>query len=176
MVQTKNNKKKILELFFDYPLEQFYLRQISRKTGIAVTSVKKYLNDLIKEKLIVKVDKGIYPSFKADRDNDKGLFRLHKTLSIIERINSSGLLDYLWDSLYPEAIILYGSASRGEDIEGSDIDFFIVGKEKTISLDRFEKNFHREIHLMFKDNPKKIPEKLKSNLINGIVLKGYFDI
>lgn len=176
MLQQKNNKKKILELFFDNPIEQFYLRQISRKTGIAVTSVKKYLNELVDEGFIVKIDKGIYPSFKADRDNDSGLFRLHKTLSIIERINSSGLLDYLWNNLYPEAIILYGSASRGEDIEGSDIDFFIVGKEKNIDLKKFEKMFDREIHLMFKDNPKKIPDKLKSNLINGIVLKGYFNI
>lgn len=175
MLQIKNNKKKILELFFDYPLEQFHLRQISRKTKIAVTSVRKYLDELIKEKMIVKIDKGIYPSFMADRNNDNGIFKLYKMLNMVERLNSSGLLDFIWDNCHPDSIILYGSASMGEDVEGSDIDIFIIGKERDVNLDKFENLFNREIHLMFDENPKKIPKRLKSNLINGIILKGYFD-
>ena len=176
MLQIKNNKKKILELFFDYPLEQFHLRQISRKTGIAVTSVKNYLGELIKEKLIIKIDKGIYPSFKADRDNDNGIFKFHKTLSVTERIRSSGLLDYIWDNCYPDSIILYGSASRGEDIEGSDIDLFVGSKEKKLDLKKFEKKLNREIHFFFEKDFSRLSKELRNNIANGIKLRGYLKI
>jgi len=176
MLQIKNNKKKILELFFDYPMEQFHLRQISRKTGIAVTSVRKYLDELIKEKLIIKIDKGIYPSFRADRDNDNGIFRFYKMLNIIERLNSSGLLDYLWDNCHPNSIILYGSTSRGEDIEGSDIDLFVESNEKRLDLSKFEKKLNREIHLFFEKDFSRLNKQLKNNIANGILLKGYLNI
>lgn len=40
---------------------------------------------------------------------------------------SARLLDFLERELrYPEVIILFGSAARGEDIERSDIDLFVL--------------------------------------------------
>ena len=53
----KDNKKKILELFFQFPLKGFYLREISREVKIAVTSVKKYLVVIGQKKLPVKIFK-----------------------------------------------------------------------------------------------------------------------
>ena len=51
---------------------------------------------------------------------------------------------------------------------------FIIGKEKKIGLEKYEKKLGKEIHLMFESSPKKISKELKNNLVNGIVLKGYF--
>jgi len=172
----KDNKKKILELFFDYPLGQFHLRQISRKTKVAVTSVKKYLDELIKEKLIIKIDKGIYPFFIADRDNDDGIFKFYKKLNILERLKTSGLLNYIEEKCAPKCIVLFGSASRGEDIEGSDIDLFIQSPEYELDLSKFEKEFGREINLFFKSNFSKLNKELKNNFLNGIILGGYIEV
>ena len=88
----------------------------------------------------------------------------------------SGLVDFLWDKASPHVIILYGSFAKGESIEDSDIDLFVVGKERKLNLGKFEKILGKKVHLMFKESPKKIPVKLKMNLINGVVLKGYFDL
>ena len=77
---------------------------------------------------------------------------------------------------YPEAIILYGSHVRGESIEGSDIDLFIIGKYKDINLELYEDKLGKRIHLMYDQNAEKIPSELKNNLINGIILKGYLKV
>ena len=88
-------------------------------------------------------------------------------------LEESGLIEFLWQELCPEAIILYGSYAKGESINSSDIDLFIIGKEKKIKISEYEKKLGKEVHLMFND-AKKIPKELKNNLINGIVLRGYF--
>ena len=169
-----NNKLRIMRLFFDNPSESFQLRQISRLAKIAVTSVTAYANSLVKEDLIILIKKGIYPSYKANRDNEK--FRLYKKLDLIERIESSGLLSYLYDSCMPDCIILFGSASLGEDIEGSDIDMFIQSKEKKLNLEKYEKILSRKISLFFEDNFSRLSSELKNNILNGIKLKGYIKV
>jgi len=174
MLQIKNNKKKIMELFFDFPMEQFQLRQISRKTKIAITSVRKYVYQLIKEKLVLKVDKGVYPSFKANRDEE--VFRFYKKLNIIERLDNFGLLDYLEDSCMPNSIILFGSACLGEDIEESDIDLFVESSEKKLDLKKFEKKLNRQINIFFEKDFLKLNKELKNNILNGIKLRGYLKV
>lgn len=169
----KYNRYILLKVFLDSPLDNFRLRELSRISGISPASVMNYLEEFEKEGLIRKYEKRNVPFYQAERDNEDFIF--YKKISILYELKKSGLINYLWDNLYPEAIILYGSYAKGESIEGSDIDIFIVGKERKILLDKFEKLFDREIHLMFKENPKKISKNLKSNLINGVVLKGYFD-
>ena len=90
-------------------------------------------------------------------------------------MHESGLIDYLWNELFPKAIILYGSHAKGEATENSDIDLFVIGKERKIDLKKFEKILDRRIHLIFESSPENIPKELKNNLVNGIILKGYFE-
>ncbi len=169
----KNNRYKLLKIFLDEPLDSFRLRELARLSGISPASVINYLKRFEEEKLIKKYEKRNIPFYVAERDN--GNFIFYKKLSILYELQTSGLVNFLWENLHPSAIILYGSYAKGEAIENSDIDIFIVGKEKKISIEKFENIFEREIHLMFEENPKKIPKRLRSNLINGVVLKGYFD-
>ena len=169
----QNNKTKIMRLFFDAPSESFHIRQISRKTGIATTSVRKYIDALLKEGMIT-AKKGIYISYKAERESDA--FRFYKKIDTIERIHSSGLLDYIYNSCSPDSIILFGSSSRGEDNEESDMDLFIQAKEKKLNLEKFEKIFSRKITPFFEENFPRLSNELKNNILNGIVLKGYIKV
>jgi len=168
----KYNRYKLMKLFLDNPTDSFRLRELSRLSGISPLSVMNYLKEFEKEELIKKYEKRKIPFYQALRDNEK--FILYKKLSIIYELNESGLVNFLWEKLSPEAIILYGSHAKGESIETSDIDIFIIGKERMINLDEFEKKLGKTIHLIFNENVSKIPKELKNNLINGIVLKGYF--
>lgn len=168
------NKYKLLKIFLDNPTESFRLRELSRLSKISPPSVMNYLREFENQEIIKKYKKRDIPFYKAIRENEK--FILYKKLSIIYELNVSGLVEYLWDKLSPEAIILYGSYAKGESIENSDIDLFIIGKEKKLNLEKFEKKLGKGIHLMFEDSPKNIPKELKNNLINGIVLKGYFKV
>jgi predicted nucleotidyltransferase len=167
------NTYKLLKVFLDNPTESFRLRELGRLSKISPASVIKYLFDFEKKNLIEKYEKrGIF-FYRALRENSN--FVLYKKISILYELNNSGLVDYLWEKLSPEAIILYGSYSRGESIENSDIDIFVVGKICEGDISKFEKILNKKIHLMCEIN-KKIPNELKNNLINGILLKGYFKV
>ncbi|MFH1451931.1 MAG: nucleotidyltransferase domain-containing protein [archaeon] len=169
-----NNTYKILKIFLDDSLEEFGLREISRKTKISPASVKQHLKKLEEENLIEKIIKKDRPLFISKRE-DKKFISLQK-LSIIYELEQTGLLEFLEEKLSPKAIILYGSYAKGEAVKNSDIDIFIIGKENKINLSIYEKKLGKQVHLLFEENPKKIPNELKNNLINGTILRGYLEI
>lgn len=175
----KDNTIRVLEVFFDDPLPEgigFQLREISRKIKLAPKSVKFYLKELEKENLIVKKKHRIYdyPVYYANRDND--YFKFLKRLNIIRRIKESGLLDYLSEEYMPDVIILFGSASKGEDVKDSDVDLFLQCKEKKVDLTKYEKELKRKINLFVEDNFDRLSKELKQNIINGHKLKGYLKV
>ena len=164
----------VLSVFFDSPTKGFQIREISRLIHLGQPSVTNHLNALEREGFIIKDNKGIYPSFKANREDNS--FKLYKKFDIILRINSSRLLDYLYNNCLPSSMILFGSASKGEDIEISDIDIFIQSKEKKLNLDKYEKVLNRKISLFFKEDFDKLTKEMKNNILNGIMLNGYIKV
>lgn len=172
----KDNLYKVLEVFFDDPIPTgigFQLREISRKINLAPKSVKIYLDELEKEKLIIKKKHRIhdYPVYYANRDYN--YFKFLKRLDIIRTIKESGLLDYLDENCMPDVIILFGSASKGEDVKDSDIDLFLQCDEKKLNFKKYEKELKRKINLFFEKNFDKLSDELKKNIINGTILMGY---
>ncbi len=165
------NKYKILKIFLYNPTESFRLRELSRLSGISPLSVSNYLKELEKESLLKRTLKRGIPFYQAVRDNDR--FISYQRLSIIYEIEESGVIESIWDSVCPEAIILYGSYAKGEATEGSDIDLCIISKEKDIDLKKFEDIIGKKIHLMFFQDFRRVSKELRNNLINGIIIKGY---
>jgi len=178
-----NNRYKVLKVFLENPLESFRLRELSRIVKISPPSVMAYLKEFDNEGLVIKFEKRKVPFYKANRENEK--FVVYKKISIIYEIYNCGIVDEIWDKLSPDAIILYGSQAKGESTDDSDIDIFAIindknvkimdNKARDIDLKKYEELLNKEIHLIV-DNVKNIPNELKNNLINGMVLKGYFKI
>lgn len=173
------NKYRVLKVFFDDPIPKgagFQLREISRKIKLAPKSVRIYLKELEQEGLILKEKHRIhaYPLYYANRENEQ--FKLYKKLDLISSINETKLLDYLFETLMPECIILFGSASRGEDTRESDVDLFIQCKEKSVDLNKFDKQLSRKIKVFFSESFRDLSEELRNNIINGIILKGYLKV
>lgn len=172
---------KVLQVFFDDPnsREGFTIRYISKKIGLATTSVRLHLKELASENkhgypLVIRA-KGIsYPTYRANRNSD--LFRFYKKIDMILRLEESGLLNELTDKFSPDVIVLFGSASRGEDVKESDVDIFMLTKEGEIDLSRYEKVIKRRITLHFSRNLNALPKELRNNIINGIILRGYFKV
>jgi len=169
----KYNRYKLLKIFMDHPTESFGLRELSRLSKISPPSVINYLKEFQKEKLIEKQEKNKIPFYIANRDAED--FKQYKIISILYELHKSGLIDFLWDALAPEAIILYGSFSKGESIESSDVDIFVVGKYKEININKYEKKLGYNVHLMG-DELKNASKEFRNNLANGITLKGYLKL
>ena len=164
---------RVLELFFDQPTKGFQLREISRLLKLGMPSVKLHITRLEKAEFIKKEKTGVYACYKASR-NEK--FKLYKRNDMLLRLHESGLIENLASEFLPNAIIFFGSASRGEDIERSDIDLMILAKEKDIKLETYEKHLKRKIQLFFELDTKKIPKEFMNNIINGIVIYGYLKV
>ena len=150
------------------------MRELSRRVNLAQPSVINHLKKLVEDNLIIKERKGIYPTFRSNRDNE--LFKIYKKTNLLLRIYQTGFINFIYDSFLPNSIILFGSASKGEDIEESDIDIFIQSKEKKLNLEKYEKLFNRKISFFFKEDFSNLSKELKNNILNGILLKGYIKI
>lgn len=173
------NKWRVLGVFFNDPLPEsggFQLRELSRKVKLAPTSVKNYLKELKAEGLIkgTKHSAQGFPVYSANRENEK--FTSYKKLNTLSLISESGIISYLSDLCMPDAIVLFGSAARGEDTLASDLDIFLLCKERKVELQKFEKVIGRKISLFFAENFSKLSNELKNNVINGIRLKGYLKV
>ncbi|MFW6312087.1 MAG: nucleotidyltransferase family protein [Nanoarchaeota archaeon] len=164
---------KVARVFFDEPTKNHYLKEICRKANLAHTSVKNKLDELIDENIIEKKieKKGEreFPYYYANRNNT---YFKYKKIDNYLRILNSGLIEFLRDKLMPSTIILFGSYSKGEDIEDSDIDLFLECNEKNIDLGKFEGTFSRDIQIHFSNDFNSFSKELKNNILNGITLYG----
>ncbi|HLD12398.1 MAG TPA: nucleotidyltransferase domain-containing protein [Candidatus Nanoarchaeia archaeon] len=168
------NTYRVLQQFFNSPRKQFYLRELSRLLKLGPVSTTNNLKQLLKEKLIIRIEKGLYPTYSANREND--YYKLLKKQNTTLQITRSGLLQFIDETIRPECIILFGSASRGEDHEESDIDLFIQAKETTLQLKPYENILHRKINILFEKNIKNLSKELLNNIINGTILYGYLKV
>ena len=138
---------KIAEVFFNEPTKNHYLTEISKKGKLSHTSTKKHLQELKKQLIITesieKKGSRKFPVFKAEINEAN--YKNYKKVSNLLTLKISNLTNFLKDNLMPKSIILFGSYSRGEDIEDSDIDLFLECKEEKLDLSKFEKKLNRTL-------------------------------
>jgi len=167
--------RELLRFFFQNPTEEFSYREIGRKTNLSIGTVSKCVKELLGEGFVKtrKAAKAIF--VKANIDNQ--LFIQMKRAYNIEVVYSSGLVEYLAKRLVPDAVILFGSYSKGEDYKDSDIDIAIVdGRESGCELMEFEKKLKRKINLTKIKSLKGTSKEFRNTLSNGIVLEGAIEI
>ena len=166
---------RVLQTFFRQPTAKLSLAEISRQAGLAHTSVMKHLEELRRAGLIAKekTRQGTrtYPVFKADQEAEA--FRDLKRLDNLASLEK--LTDYLVQHLLPECVVLFGSYSRGEDVEDSDIDIYVQAKDKQLDLKTFERQLSRKMHVIFSEKFSGYSKELQNNIINGVVLHGYLE-
>ena len=168
----KTTTQKVLKVFFENPSnEDIHLRELSRITKFSMPTIISTTDKLAQEHLIIKTPGMVTTIVQAYRDNEK--FTRYKLLHNLEKIYESKIIEFLSKEYhYPKAIILFGSFSRGEDIESSDIDIAISTKKKlNPDMSKYEKILKKTINI-HEVNMDKISNEFKANLANGIVLEG----
>ena len=167
----KSTIQKVLAVFFDNPSREFHLRELSRLLKLSMPTIISATDKLAKESLILKKKGKVITKVMANRSyiDFARLKRLHN----LELIYKSGIMNHFSESYnQPKAIILFGSFSRGEDIEKSDIDIAIITNKKlNLNLQKYE-NILKKVISVHEVNLDKISKEFKSNLANGIVLEG----
>lgn len=169
--------QRILEFFFERPFGQFHLREAARMAHVSAPTAKTQLDKFVKAGLIEKSNKANLSLFRANAKSRR--FRFLKIAFSLEKIEKSGLVEEMLEKQSPRALVLFGSAARGEDSGESDLDLLIVAKNRqNIDWGRFEKKVGRSINCI-QYTPVEWEKKAGEDkpfyqrvLIEGIVLAG----
>ena len=151
--------------------ERLSQREVAQILNVSPTAVSNSTKKL-KDSNLIKIEKTKTINFVSFNRDELRAIEL-KRVENLKNIYISGLSDYLEKELAGSTVILFGSYSKGEDTNTSDIDIAVIErKDKMLELEKYEKILNRRININFYDSWKKIHENLKNNILNGIILHG----
>jgi predicted nucleotidyltransferase len=154
----KNSTQLVARYFFTHPTTEIHLRALTRAVGKSMPVI------------LAAVRKLSLTTVKANAENP--LFVQLKRVHNLERLYETGLVDQLRKAFDCQAMVCFGSYSRGDDFEQSDVDIALVGaKQKSIDLSPFESKLKRQISLHFVTKAQ-VSKEFWHNLANGLVLEG----
>lgn len=169
-----------LKLFFEQPEREFHLRELARILKKNPVTVQKHLEPFVKQGVISRRNERNLELYSS---NTEDFYYKQCKISYNKfKLIDSKLPDELKNRYNMPTIVMFGSYSKGEDNENSDVDICVLSEIKSnINLSKYEKKLNRSIQL-HKFN-KKEWNSLKSNnpglvnsIINGIVLHGFLEV
>lgn len=126
---------KLIAVFLLNPDVEYYGRQLEKLTGITQKNVWKELKSLEQTGLLLSRQQGNLKLYRANRQ-----FPVYEELrSIFIKTHAIGnqLREDLNESGNVKAAFIYGSVADGTDVQGSDIDLFILGDVDQQTLNRY---------------------------------------
>ena len=158
-------ENKIAEFFYKHPSKKPHLRALARACNISPAAALYATKKLIKKNILKKETQKPLTTFTVGKE-----FTTHKRIWNLEQLYKKKIIEKLKQTR-PQAIIVFGSYSRGEDWEESDIDIAIIKPQKKIDYNKTIQG--RVVNILYLNE--KIPEELQNNIINGIPLYGRWD-
>lgn len=167
----------ILEHFIKNPYERYYLREASRMLDISPMTVKRTLDLLVQERLLVREKFKNQILYKANIDS--AAFKHLKAAYNLAWLEEKNLIELLKEKLPGlSALVLYGSFAKGENDEKSDIDLLALSPTLKKSGLRLPELLGKETSLII-FTPSQWKEQSKKNrafylevITEGIVLFG----
>ncbi len=170
-------QQDILRLLFIKTGKSLNQRRIAQILDVSPTAVMKALPNLAKQNWIKLTQDKESKRWSVELNRENHRIMQLKRVDNLKQMYESGLSDFIEKEYAGATIILFGSYSRGDDTESSDIDLAVIGrKEKVIDITKFNKLLGRTININFYESWDKIHKHLKENLCNGIVLVGGIEL
>ncbi len=169
-------ENKVIEYFINNPYDEIHLRGLAKRIKTPVFTVKKYVDYAVKDNLVIEKKVGNLRMLKANMKNPA--FRYLKIFRSIDKLQKSGIVEYLSKMPLVSSITLFGSVAKGEDDYKSDVDIIVIGQKVKIDLGKYEEMFGKEIAVkIYKWSEwKKIAEENKAFyqdiILYGITLLG----
>ena len=165
MLKIVNN----LSPFFQDCYRRISVREYARILGVSAPTASSRLSEYMKEGLLLQEKQRNYIFYLANRKN--------KVFIDLSRVywNSklSGLVSFLERELVNPAVVLFGSLSKGEAKQDSDLDIAIFAVKKGLDFGAFEKKLGRKVQVFWYNSLKGIQsEELANNITNGYLLSG----
>lgn len=158
--------------FFQDNYRRINVREYARLQNISPPTSSKLLEDFHKNGLLQKELERNYIYYFANKESSlfTDLSRIYWKLEL----NKAGLLEFFEKELLNPIIVLFGSLSKAEAKQDSDIDIAVFSAtKKELKLEKFEKMLKRGIQLfLFRKREDVKNRALLSNILNGYKLIG----
>jgi predicted nucleotidyltransferase len=158
-----------LEPFFEDCYREISVRKYSRIMKMSAPTASTILKNYEKEEFLKKREDKGYLLFRINRENPVVL----DLSRIYWKIRLKRITGKISESMHNPAVILFGSLSKLEAKQDSDIDITIISKTiKKIDLNADEKELKRSIQAFYFKSSKDISKDLKANILKGSILAG----
>ena len=126
-------RSKTLALLLDDPGKRWYLRDMERRTGLGVSTVRRELTGLTEAEIISKTLDGNRTYYQANRECPF----LQDLCALLRK--TTGVIEILKRSLEPlstkiQVACVYGSFGQGTAHSGSDVDFLVIGSCRSVDM------------------------------------------
>jgi len=169
---------RVAQIIFNNPHKVFHIRLLEKDTGFSTTAITKSIGELQRYEIILVERTSLTTNIKANIESEA--YRFYKIIFNLFILHNYTLLDSLAFTYRPEAIVLFGSAAKGEDVEGSDIDILIITSREVAGLGEIiketEKELNRNINIHKVESLEKSSKEFKNAVANGVVLYGYLKV
>ncbi len=165
-------KRKILELFFLNPDQEYYFSEVARLTGTRQGVVQRELRTLTEAGILNFERRGRQKFYSVNRNNP--IFPdlrniVFKTFGVIGRMKNA--LEPLKKKI--KVAFVYGSFARSEEVASSDLDLFVVGRsglDEIVSiLSPVEKEIGRDINpTLFSESEFKSKWSKKNHFLRSV--------
>lgn len=128
-------QQRLLALLYGEPERSFYFKELLRKTGLGVATVKRELDRMVESGLLTRTVRGNQHHYQANPAcpiHDEMAAIVRKTLGIPQAIREA--LEPLTNRI--AQAFIFGSFAAGTDRPGSDIDLLVVGDVTLAELAR----------------------------------------
>jgi predicted nucleotidyltransferase/DNA-binding HxlR family transcriptional regulator len=137
----------ILSHFFENPNEEFYLRELARLLKISPMTIKRALDDLVGNKLIIRQKKKNQILYHANTESRA--FKFAKISYNLAWLEENEIIEYLLKKVPGiSSLILYGSYAKGENDKHSDLDLLMICTTKKIDSNEIEKRLKIEVNVI----------------------------
>ena len=171
----RSKEDQILELFFNNP-KYWHFDGLLKMSGISRPRLVEWLKKLTKEGIIKKVKPRRKMPYYVSNTKSRS-FQHKKRLFALKKMTESGLLSHLASLKKAKVVIIFGSITRADWYDISDIDIFIYGDDSDFQQGIYELKLKRDIqvHNAKDEEDLKRIDKMLPYIISGDFIKGSID-
>lgn len=165
----ESKRQQVLEAMFNTP-KIWTFTELLGKSGVSRPQLAMHLKRLQKERVVTRrKPRGHAPEYEIRMDEK---VKQRKALLAQQRLHECGLMDALAESSAKVAIV-FGSYSRWDWYDDSDVDVFLYGEGEE-SFEQYERRLKRAVQVhQAKDKEELVRmEHLLPHILQGIFVKG----